>query len=118
MTALKMAKGADGCAGFNSNARAKHHVLFNHRITADIGVKAEINRIGGKHRNTVFQGLDAFSVLKQRLGTGQFRTGVNAHRFGLVTFYGTGFMALGARRGDNIGQVIFTTGIVIADAGK
>ena len=70
---------------------------------------------GGLHRDAICQHRGAAGGLKGDLGLRQFRAGVDAQRLCLGAEDGGGRQPIGHRKTGQVGQVVFTGGIVVAD---
>ncbi len=101
----------------DGHAGAKDHVRFDHRVASDHGIMRELDGIGRHQRHAIRQRHGPRAGLKRGLGIGKLGAGVDAQRFGLVAAHHGGAQATGAGQIDDIGQVVFPGGIVVAQSG-
>ena len=115
VAALKMAEALDFGAGFDGHAGAEDDIGADHGVAADMGVQREEHGFGGGQGDAVVQRLGAGAGLKGGLGRGQLRPGVDAQGFGFGAGDIADRQALGAGQFDDVGQIVFAGGVVVAD---
>ena len=115
MAAFKVGKGADRGAAFDRDLGAEYHIGFDHRVTPDHGVMGEIDGVRGLQCHAICQHFGAARGLERPLGHSQFSARIDPHRFGRVTAHNRGGQPARTGDFDDIGQVVFTGGIVVLD---
>ena len=115
VAALEMGKCADAHAALNRNIRAEDDIRFDNAVASDDGVMGKEYGIGGRKGHTIFEGFGTGAGLKCGFGVCQLCAAVDAHGFGFVTHDGSCSQTARIGDGDDVGEIIFTRGIVIAD---
>ena len=115
MTAFKMRKRPDQRAALNGDAGTKDHIGFDHAVAPHDGVKRQIHRLWCHQRDAEVQQLRPRTGLKDRIRGGQIGAGIDAERLVLGTGYSRHRKPVRTGQFHQIGQVIFTRGIVVAD---
>ena len=86
MAAFKVAEGANGRVIFNCDAGRENDVGFYDCVRANVGVMAEIDRVGRMRCDAVFHGLFAGAGLECDLCNGEFGTRIDANSFDANSF--------------------------------
>ena len=115
VTAFEMRECTDPHAGLDGDAGAEDHVRLDQAIPTDRGIMPEMHGLGRDQRDAVFHRLGPHARLERGLGDAQFDTAVDAHGLGFGAGDGGGRQTARAGKANDIGQVVFARGVVVAD---
>ncbi len=116
--AFKVRKGPDRGAIGDGHAGAEHNMRFNHDIAANDRVVREPHCVRGDQGRAIGHGLRTALALPHDFDAREFGTGIDARDMVGRRFNDAADTAIGFRQHHDVGQIIFTRGIVVANAGK
>ena len=113
---LDMAKGEDFDAVADADAGAEMDIGADGDVPAEPGVETKGDAIGVEQRRPAVHGRLAQPGLHGGLGAGQVGPGIDAQKLRLVAYHHGAVQSVLAGQGDDIGQIVFALGVVVADA--
>ena len=115
MGARQMRERADGRALLHRDTRAEHHIGLDRDVPAELGVRREVNRVGGDEGDAGFERRLPQPLLHGGLGRRKLRFGVDAAHFILRHFERDRPELHVARNLHRIGQIELAFAVGIAD---
>ena len=110
-----MGKGMDDGAALDGDARTEDHIRLDQNILGNLRIESEEHGFRGNHRHTGHHHLVSAALLPDSLDHRQLGAVVAAGQFRFRCLDGNRLASPGADDLNDIGQVIFTLGIGIAD---
>ena len=98
------------------NAGSENHVRLNHAVGLQQGIVLQDDAVRMLQGCALLHRPAAQALLHDGLGTGEFELGVDAlHFFRVRRFDNGGIEPFGRRQGNQVRQVVFALGVVVAD---